>query len=160
MRQILVAVDVSPLGQSLLEEVLPLIRRLGGEVDILHVSSIEGYADRREAVHIGFDEHVDHLRTQIRRWANTAGFAGMRHRVEVIPGDSPAEAILAMADHIDTDLIVMGSHSRSGLARVVLGSVAESVLRRAHVPVLILPLATLHPAGKVVETTVLVAAAS
>jgi nucleotide-binding universal stress UspA family protein len=158
MQQILVAIDISPLGRSVLEEVAPLLRPLGAEVDILHVFSIEGYADRREAVPIAFDDYIEQLRTQIRRWVNMAGFASMRHRVEIIPGDSPAEAILAMADQIDTDLIVMGSHSRTGLARVVLGSVAESVLRRAHVPVLILPQATLHPEEQVGETAALAAA--
>jgi len=43
MRQILVAVDVSPLGASVIEEAPPLARRLGGAVLILHVCSIEGY---------------------------------------------------------------------------------------------------------------------
>jgi nucleotide-binding universal stress UspA family protein len=159
MRSILVAVDVSTLGQSLLEEVAPLICRLGGEVHILHVASIDRYTGVRGKEKIAFDHHIEQLRTRIRQWACEAGFAQTRHLVEVIPGDSPAETILAIADHIDTDLIVLGSHSRTGLARVVLGSVAESVLRRARVPVLILPLATLHPEEQVVVTTALAASA-
>ena len=54
----------------------------------------------------------------------------------VEPGDA-REAILKLAETLHADLIVMGSHGRSGLSRLVLGSVAESVVRRAPCPVLI-----------------------
>ncbi|OVE84438.1 universal stress protein [Natronolimnobius baerhuensis] len=49
----------------------------------------------------------------------------------------PARAIVAYADEHDVDQIVMGSHGRSGVARLLLGSVAETVTRRARVPVTI-----------------------
>lgn len=49
----------------------------------------------------------------------------------------PAREILSLAEDNDIDGIVMGSHGRSGLTRVLLGSVAESVVRRAGVPVTI-----------------------
>ncbi|MFB6164881.1 MAG: universal stress protein [Haloarculaceae archaeon] len=47
----------------------------------------------------------------------------------------PAGAIVAYADEHDVDQIVMGSHGRSGVSRILLGSVAESVVRKASVPV-------------------------
>lgn len=47
----------------------------------------------------------------------------------------PARTILEYADNNELDQIVMGSHGRKGLERIVLGSVAESVVRRATVPV-------------------------
>jgi nucleotide-binding universal stress UspA family protein len=50
----------------------------------------------------------------------------------------PARTIVAYAEDHDIDHIVMGSHGRSGLARVLLGSVAESVVRRSPVPVTII----------------------
>jgi nucleotide-binding universal stress UspA family protein len=51
--------------------------------------------------------------------------------------DGPAtETILAVADEVGADLIVMGTHGRGGLSRLLLGSVAEHVLRRAKCPVL------------------------
>jgi nucleotide-binding universal stress UspA family protein len=52
---------------------------------------------------------------------------------------SPADGILAVADELGADLIVMASHGRSGVSRVLLGSVAERVLRHAKCPVLIVP---------------------
>jgi nucleotide-binding universal stress UspA family protein len=49
---------------------------------------------------------------------------------------SPSEEILRIAQQINADLIVLGTHGRSGLARVLMGSVAEDVLRKASCPVL------------------------
>jgi len=48
---------------------------------------------------------------------------------------SPSEEILRIAKEIDADLIVLGTHGRSGLARAFMGSVAEDVLRKASCPV-------------------------
>ena len=49
----------------------------------------------------------------------------------------PSQTILEVADDRDVDHIIMGSHGRSGLSRILLGSVAETVTRRAAVPVTI-----------------------
>jgi len=56
--------------------------------------------------------------------------------VEVGSGD-PADAILHAAEEHQADLIVMGTHGRTGLAHVFLGSVAEKVVRHASCPVLV-----------------------
>ena len=50
---------------------------------------------------------------------------------------SPADELLAFAERNGVDLIVMGSHGRTGLSRLVTGSVAEQVMRRSKCPVLI-----------------------
>jgi universal stress protein A len=66
------------------------------------------------------------------------GAARVRVRnVRVEPG-MPADVIPAVAKEGEFDLIVMGTHGRSGLSRLVVGSVAESVMRNAQVPVLTL----------------------
>jgi nucleotide-binding universal stress UspA family protein len=48
---------------------------------------------------------------------------------------SPAEAIVDCAKEVGADFIVMGTHGRTGLARVLMGSVAEAVVRQAPCPV-------------------------
>ncbi|MFC6717075.1 universal stress protein [Natrialbaceae archaeon GCM10025810] len=53
---------------------------------------------------------------------------------EVVTG-RPAPAIIEYAEENDVDHIVMGSHGRSGVSRILLGSIAETVMRRATVPV-------------------------
>jgi nucleotide-binding universal stress UspA family protein len=50
--------------------------------------------------------------------------------------DDPRDAILKAAEDTHADLIVIGTHGRRGLSRMVLGSVAEDVMRRAQCPVL------------------------
>ncbi|MCO5937257.1 universal stress protein [Mucilaginibacter sp. RB4R14] len=54
--------------------------------------------------------------------------------------DSTADGILSCSKEFKADLIVIGTHSRSGIDRLLMGSVAESVVRNAQVPVLVVPL--------------------
>ncbi len=62
-------------------------------------------------------------------------------------GDEPAEAILETASLEHVDLIVMASHRRSRLDRLLYGSIAEHVLRHASMPVLLVPPSEADPAG-------------
>jgi nucleotide-binding universal stress UspA family protein len=55
---------------------------------------------------------------------------------KVLREDAPWRAVVTVADEIDADLIVIGTHGRRGLARALLGSVAENVIRVASRPVL------------------------
>nr|WP_160048438.1 universal stress protein [Natrialba sp. INN-245] len=57
--------------------------------------------------------------------------------VEAVEYGKPADVILEYADEHDIDAIVMGTHGRSGVDRVVIGSVTETVVRRSQVPVLV-----------------------
>ena len=58
----------------------------------------------------------------------------LEHRLEY--ADSTSDEILRVADEIRADLIVLGTHGRKGLSRLLLASVAEQVLRRGKCPVL------------------------
>lgn len=58
----------------------------------------------------------------------------VEYRTETVVGQ-PAREIVAFAEEEDVDQIVVGSHGRSGVSRVLLGSVAEKVVRRAPMPV-------------------------
>jgi nucleotide-binding universal stress UspA family protein len=62
---------------------------------------------------------------------------GVSLSAETVEGSSPAEQIVEAARRCGADLIVMGSHGRTGLARVVLGSVAGKVLMLSPVPVMV-----------------------
>lgn len=59
-----------------------------------------------------------------------------KREAHVLEGTSPSERIRELASKLGSDLIVMGTHGRTGLAHVFLGSVAERTLRRAPCPVL------------------------
>jgi nucleotide-binding universal stress UspA family protein len=75
------------------------------------------------------------------------------HRVRTVVDERPpAEAILHVADREKVDLIVMSTHGRSGLSRLMMGSIAESVLRNTHRTVMLVkpfhPAVTEHPADE------------
>jgi len=74
--------------------------------------------------------------------------------VTAIEEGSPAETIVSYADEADADVLVMGTHGRSGVDRYVLGSVTEQVVRTSEVPVLTVNLARQRPAVRDDETAV------
>lgn len=67
--------------------------------------------------------------------AEAAGLKAAGYAIEA----APVDAIIELAAKLDVDAIVMASHGRHGFARLVLGSVAEGVARRANIPVLLVP---------------------
>jgi nucleotide-binding universal stress UspA family protein len=56
-------------------------------------------------------------------------------------GERIASVIVEEARHWPADLIVIGTHGRSGFSRILFGSVAEGIVRTAHIPVLLIPAA-------------------
>lgn len=75
----------------------------------------------------------------------------IRHVVAHIRRGSPAEHIVQLAAHLDADLIVVGTHGRRGIERVLLGSVAERVSRIARCPVFVMRPKDHEGVGKVPE---------
>ncbi|WP_262180315.1 universal stress protein [Haloarcula laminariae] len=86
--------------------------------------SEEWYEQRQTEARERFDE----LEAVVRE-------AGVETVETVIEVGRPTTAIVDYADDNDIDQLVMGSHGRSGMSRILLGSVAETVVRRANVPV-------------------------
>ena len=64
---------------------------------------------------------------------------GVEVQVEVVTGFNPAEMISQAAERLESDVICLSTHGRSGISKAILGSVAEALVRRATVPVLIVP---------------------
>jgi nucleotide-binding universal stress UspA family protein len=84
------------------------------------------------------DEERARVEAQIRRIAATAREAGARATFLVWEGD-PAESILAVADSEVIDVVVMGSHGRGPLGRLVLGSISARVTAAASCEVVVVP---------------------
>lgn len=82
-------------------------------------------------------ERGESLGERVRDRAEDAGILDTTTVDTVMETGQPARTIVDYAAANDVDLIVMGSHGRSGVARILLGSVAETVTRRAPVPVTI-----------------------
>lgn len=137
--RILVPVDLSNDSAALARYAAELCARGEGELIILHVYAREAAAAALREEGLFLDLYVGRVRSELRYLQAQAGTAGMKARVEAIAGD-PAAKIVTRARELGVDLIVMGTHGRTGLPRLLMGSVAEGVLRQAPCPVLLVPL--------------------
>lgn len=140
VERILVAVDLGETTAGTCAAAADLARAYDAEVVVLHVYDTSSFEEmQREAPGLYLDQMLDNLRMQVRSHLIHLGEVPARFRVEVIPDRRVAESIVDAAERYGADLVVMGTHGRTGLQRVLLGSVAEAVLRRARVPVLVVP---------------------
>ena len=138
MRTVLVATDLSPVTGLLLSTAAQVACR-EGEVTVLHVYTPEDYVEVRRETGMPVDQYVATLRAEIRYQLEHAGLGPAAARLEIVEGWSIPEQILAVADRLNAEVIVMGTHGRTGIRRALVGSVAEEVLRHAHRPVLVIP---------------------
>ena len=137
-KRILVPTDFTETSDRAIDYALSLAERLGSSVTIMHAYEIPiiGFPD-------GALVATADIATQIAN-ASRAGLdsavsrrQGAKVKIDGILRDGVAwEEINKVADEIDADLIVIGTHGRRGIARALLGSVAENVIRTAHHPVL------------------------
>lgn len=133
---ILLARDFSSVSDRALRYVLDLAARTGATLHVLHAEVLRS-ADRTEARPTP-TEDLDALREDLKRTdTGSADAIDDVEVVEVVRRDiSPGPAVLDYAAEADVDLIAMGTHGRRGPSRLLLGSVAEEVVRRADRPVL------------------------
>jgi len=134
-RTLLVPYDFSPHAEAALATGLDLAKRLGAELHLLHVIQSPVYATA------GYDGVPLEVPQEIQRGvreslARLATASGESVRAHVVDGMSVAGRIADCAAQLGADLIVMGTHGRTGLAHAFLGSVAERTLRIAPCPVL------------------------
>ena len=122
--RILVASDFSATSEAAIDCARELALRLGASLHLLHVVDDPAGAARRGDAEQGL---AARLTPEDRRV--------LRATTDVLVGPV-APTIVEMASSRDADLIVMGTHGRSGLAHALIGSVAERVVRTADCPVL------------------------
>jgi nucleotide-binding universal stress UspA family protein len=141
-KRVVVPLDGSPLAEG----ILPLILEIGGALDLEVILLRVVQWRPPEAIESGRYGIIDDVPTQIAKAEAylapiVAGLCerGARARSVVREGD-PVREILAGAATADADLIAMTTHGRSGLGRLLFGSVAEAVLRRAEIPVFLMRL--------------------
>jgi nucleotide-binding universal stress UspA family protein len=120
--RILIPLDGSETGEAVLPALYPLIRAHRVESTLFHVAETPEEAARAQGY---LEKRRKMLESQ-----------GVATRL-LIGSGAPVEEILSQAETGGYDLIAMATHGRTGLDRVVMGSVAEEVVRRSHVPVLL-----------------------
>lgn len=141
-QRILVPVDDSVTAQQGLAEAIQLAADQRAQVRVVHVLS-DVHLTALPAHGLATDQALQSLRHAagaiLERAAAAARSAGVGAETAVIEQHryQIGEAIVKEAEHWQADLIVMGTHGRRGIARAVLGSDAEYVLRHTPVPVLL-----------------------
>ncbi len=139
-RRVLVPLDGSQVAEGILPFILGIAGPLDLDVVVLRVvqpippTVIEG------ATHVVVDD-IEGRMAEAKEYADAVArdleAKGVRVRAEVRRGD-PATEIVAAATQTGADLIAMSTHGRSGLGRLVFGSVAQAVLHQAEIPVLLI----------------------
>jgi nucleotide-binding universal stress UspA family protein len=149
MKNILIALDYDPTAKKIAETGDVLAKSMNAQVILLHViydasyyssldySPIMGFSGFNA---ISLDNATEDLKTHAEHflYKSKKHLADESIKTVVTEGDT-ADAILKTAKEINADVIVMGSHSRRWLDKILMGSITEEVLNRTLIPLLIIP---------------------
>lgn len=143
-RRILVAIDASVQSERCLDHAITLALDQGAALRIVH--AVDYIAPPFDTTNVAegqlHDAYIDAGNAVVASALARAGARGLTVDAAVIDTNDPrrpaAETILRDVADWQPDIVIVGSHGRTGLARMFLGSVSESILRTAPVPVLVL----------------------
>ena len=140
-QHILVCVDDSEPSIKALEHAIQLAKSLGSQVAVLEVLELdpmiaEDYINKGQS-NVLIDRAKDYILASLEKIKAQYSEDGLSLSIQYREGLSIAETIIQTTIELEADLLVMGSHGRTGLKKLVLGSVAQTVLAQSPVPVLI-----------------------
>jgi nucleotide-binding universal stress UspA family protein len=144
--KILVPIDYSPCSRTALRFAVDLAERYGATLDVVHVWDRPSYVTEvalthkdpmsgKSLIHL-IEENAERDLKEFLQ--STSLPQGMVASGRLLSGD-PASALLHELKSRQHDLVVVGTHGRTGLSHVLLGSVAEKLTRLAQVPVIVVP---------------------
>jgi nucleotide-binding universal stress UspA family protein len=152
MKKVLIALDYSPTAQRVAEAGYELAKAMNARTILLHViSDPMYYSSLKYSPIMGFEssssidivqtDTVDQLRIGSHKYLEKAKqHLGNDAIQAVVKNGDCVETILSTARELKADIIVMGTHSRRGFEKVLLGSIAENVLHKSLIPVFIIPI--------------------
>ena len=140
---ILVALDESPMAYAAVEQALSLAQDLKSQVTIMSVIAIDPFVGVdfykvAPAITDYFMQAEKNAKERLEDVKQSFIRDGINVDTKLIHGVSPSQGIIQVADEAGADLIIMGSHGRTGIQKVMLGSVAQNVLTQSPIPVLII----------------------
>ena len=151
MKKVLIALDYNSTAQKIAEEGHALAKSMNAQTTLLHViSDAAYYSSDIYSPLMGFDSFTD------LKFIGTTSVEELKEAAldyldkskqhlhdtaiqTVVKEGDFGEQILATAAEMNADIIVMGTHSRRGLEKILVGSVAEKVLRHSTIPLFIIP---------------------
>jgi len=151
MKKILIALDYDPAAQEIAETGYALAKSMNAKVVLLHVTSDYVYYSALDYSPIlGYDSFsnlgalqtntVEELHKAAENYLETTKQHLGDNTIQTVVKDGDfGDLILQTAKEMNIDIIVMGSHGRRGLDKILMGSVAEKVLRHSSIPLFIIP---------------------
>ncbi|WP_437810557.1 universal stress protein [Sorangium sp. So ce1078] len=140
MKTLLLAHDFDETSELALDTAIELARKLSAKIVVAHVYSVPVYSFPEGSSLIPSAEDAARLADAAQRSLDQVlerrRAAGDVELSGVLRAGVPDEEICRLADEIGADMIVIGTHRRGAVARALLGSVAQRVVRAAKVPVL------------------------
>lgn len=142
LRQILLPTDFSGCANYALPYAAAIARATGARIICVHVVEAVvpavGYTGLAEPMPIAdiSEQLEDSAERELPRLTDCEELKGVEVEEVIVHGDAAAE-IVSLAEEREADLIVIASHGRTGLGRMIFGSTAEAVVRHASCPVLV-----------------------
>jgi nucleotide-binding universal stress UspA family protein len=137
IRRIVCPVDFSEASEYALDYASDFASRLGARIDLVHVYQLPTYALPDGAVFTGADfenKLTGELQKQLDEITERTRKRGLETESQLLRG-VPHKEIVRFAQDQEADLVVMGTHGRAGIEHILLGSVAERVVRTSPIPV-------------------------
>src|SRR5512142_1739196 len=136
-RRVVVPTDLSDFAAMALRYAAMMRERAGSELTLLYADETYLPVDLLEAPLGYYLENAPQSREKLQQKFNEYAKAQIGGKFEtIVVQDSPSRAILNTAKSVGADLIVMGTHGRSGVRRALLGSVTENVIHESETPLL------------------------
>ncbi len=142
MKNLLIAIDESPFATEVARSGVDFAQILQAHITFIHV------VDNRLVMTAGTYTPND-LMAQMRKdgenlLTKLKNLFQYEQPKTILEEGNPGEIVIKHANKLRADTIVIGTHGRTGLSRLVMGSVAEEVIRHAQCPVLVIPIKTLN----------------
>lgn len=141
-RKILVPVDFSDVTDKVLQEARALARQFGAKTWLVHVAAPEpdfiGYEVGPAYIRDSLARDLRDQHQRLQAYQDTFTSEGLDATSMLVPG-IPVRKIVAEVERLAPDLIIVGSHGHGALYNLLMGSVAESIVKHATCPVLIVP---------------------
>jgi nucleotide-binding universal stress UspA family protein len=140
-QNILVPVDGSETSYTAVAQAAELAKAFGGKITVVQVLALDPYIAAEYISATQTNDLIERARTSVLKTLEDAAAKfsdlGIPVEAKLLEGQVVHREIIREAETSKADLIVIGSHGRTGLKRLFLGSVAQSVLGEAHIPVLV-----------------------
>ena len=140
-QNILVPVDGSETSYAAVAQAAELAKAFGGKITVVQVLALDPYIAAEYISATQTNDLIERARTSVLKTLEEAAAKfsdlGIPVEAKLLEGQVVHREIISEAETSKADLIVIGSHGRTGLKRLFLGSVAQNVLGEAHIPVLV-----------------------